>query len=150
MMGKTSRSTHAELEARLSRMVSSLDPSLTGPVQVLTTSKETGGQRCQIGAQRLIPVSPEAAQLKDIYVAIPVSGWVEIGDDGTLARASLPDPDPETVREARAFAMGLIEGGCVRDLGSTASPRVGGRPTHELQTDAAGRRVLRRIGFVST
>ena len=139
-----------DLEAQLSRAAASLAPDAAGPIQVLARVPVDGGERCEIAAQRLVAVSPETAGLRDVYVAVPVSGSVELRADGGVARAALAEPDAEALREARTFALGLVEAGCVRGLTAAKSQSPAGlrsRPTHELRTDAQGRRVIRRIGF---
>jgi len=147
-----SRRRRAGLAARLTAALPALAPDAAGPVEVLARVPADGGERCEIAAQRLVAVDPDAPGLRDLYVAVPVSGWVELRADGGVARAALAEPEAEAVREARAFARGLVETGSVRGLEAAtarapAGPR--GRPTHEVETDAQGRRVIRRIGFAA-
>ncbi|HET7875384.1 MAG TPA: hypothetical protein VFN71_07640, partial [Methylomirabilota bacterium] len=85
--------------------------------------------------------------LRDVFVAVPVSGWVELRADGAIARSGLPRPGPEDEREARAFARGLIERGAVRGLAPARREGPPARPTHEIRSEADGRRVIRRVGF---
>jgi hypothetical protein len=143
----SSRRRQVDLGARLSGAASALAPDVAGPIQVLGRSPLDGGERCEIAAQRLVAVDPEAPGLLGVCIAVPVSGSVELYRDGALGRVALAEPDAEALREARSFAKGLIEGGLVRGLGPAAAPARRARPTHELQTDAQGRRVIRRIGF---
>ena len=146
----TFRRSRAELEAQLSRTAASLAPDAEGPVALLSSEPLGAGLRCEISARRLVAVAPEMPELRDVYVAVPVSGSVEVDADGRVARATLAEPDEEALREARAFARGLVEEGCVRGVAPATAPRRAShpaRPTHELRSDAQGRRVIRRIGF---
>jgi hypothetical protein len=145
-----SRRSRTDLAARLTAAPGALAPDAAGPVEVLARASTDGGERCEIAAQRLVAVDPESSGLRDLYVAVPVSGSVELRADGGIARAVLAEPDAEAVREARAFACGLVEAGSVRGVepeAAGARARRRGRPTHEVVTDAHGRRVIRRIGF---
>jgi len=147
-----SRRTRTELAARLAAAPESLAPDVAGPIEVLSRAPAPGGERVEIAARRLVALDPGRAELRDVYVAVPVSGAVELGADGAIARVALAEPDAEAQREARAFARDLVESGCVRGLAPAAARGPAGshppaRPTHELCTDAQGRRVIRRIGF---
>jgi hypothetical protein len=141
-----SRGTRIDLAAQLSAAPESLAPDATGPVEVLSRASAGGGERVEIAAQRLVAVDPESPELRDVYVALPVSGSVELRADGGIARAALGEPDAEALREARSFARGLVETGCVRGLAPSGTAHAS-RATHEVQTDARGRRVIRRVGF---
>ena len=138
----------AELETLLSQRAASLGQDFTGPFKVLSVSRSgTDAIRCQVTACRLVPVDPEDPALRDVSVPLPVSGWIELHSDGSVAGSSMAPPGPSELHEARMFARDLIEQGLV--LGFSNRPRrpLRGRPTHELQTDAVGRRIIRRIGY---
>ena len=138
----------AELEAFLSSRSSSIHPDVAGPFRVVSVAR-TGQDaiRCELTAYRLIPVDPADPALFDVSVPVPVSGWIELRADGSVAASSLQHPGPEEVREARVFARDLIERGSVRGLSTGPGGPLRGRPTHALEADAAGRRIIRRIGY---
>lgn len=137
-----------KLEALLAERMPSTDPDLAGPFRVLSVSPGGADRvRCEVAAYRLVPVDPADPTLRDVSVPVPVSGWVELRPDGSPAACSLPPPAAEAVREARLFARDLVEQGAVRGLGRRGKGRPPGRATHEVQTDGAGRRVIRRAGF---
>jgi hypothetical protein len=138
----------AELEALLSRQAASIDKDLTGPFKVLSVSgKGTEAVGCEVTAYRLVPVDPDNSALRDVFVPLPVPGRVELSKDGSVTASSFPQPEPAELREARMFARDLIEQGSVRGLSSQSRGPLQGRPTHEIQQDAAGRRIIRRIGY---
>lgn len=140
----------AELEALLGRSASPIAPGISGRVRVLGVAR--GGPdriRCEVMAERLIPVDPASPVLGDVMVAVPVRGSVELDAQGSLAGAAIADPSAEEIGEARAYALTLIETGAVRGLshGRTGGPPP--RPTHEVEAAPAGARVIRRIGYQS-
>ena len=138
----------AEIEALLSQQGTSIGHDVSGPFKVLSVSRKgRDGLHCEVTAYRLVPVDPENPALRDVSVPLPVSGWVELGKDGSVEAASFPQATPAELEEARMFARDLIERGSVRDFPSKPHGPLRGRPTHEVQTDAAGRRIIRRIGY---
>ena len=125
-----------------------LGPDVVGPFRVSTVSRIGGDVvRCEVAAHHLIPADPHDSASRDIYVPVPVSGWVELHLDGTLVAKSLGAPGHAETREARVFAQDLLRGGSVEGLPATRSLGPRPRPTHILRTEAGGRRVIRRIGF---
>ena len=137
-----------ELEALLSQPAEPLGPELTGPFKVLSVSRRGADAiRCEVTACRLVSVDPEDPALRDVSVPLPVAGWIELHGDGSVAASSMAEPGRGELQEARTFARDLIEQGSVRGLSARSRRPLSGRPTHELQTDAAGRRVIRRIGY---
>jgi hypothetical protein len=148
-MASSRSPNESEIAALLDGARSRVGLELEGPIRLRSSARAGSGWRCEITAQHLVPVDPGEPGRGGIFVAVPVNGSVEVGDDGALARASLAPPGADAVREARAFAEGLLAQGAVR--GADTAPRTPrgprGRPTHELRTDASGRRVIHRIGF---
>lgn len=137
-----------KLEVQLTGQLPSVDPNITGPVRVLSVSRSRpDAVRCEITAYRLVALDPADPALRDVCVPVPVSGWVELHADGSQVACSLPQPPPEVVREARLFARDLIARGAVSGLPAGAEGRLRGRPTHEVQADDAGHRIIRRVGF---
>lgn len=143
----------AELEPDLLRQAERREPALAEPLRVLSVRREGSGHTVySVSAGRLVPVDDEDPSLRDVSVAVPVTGEVEVDRKGGLARVSLGSADANAVREARAFTRNLIANGAVRGLPSGGGPvrrgpGLGGRSTHEVHTDGAGRRVIRRAGF---
>ena len=138
----------AELEAILSRQAASIDPDLAGPFKILSVAPSgKEAVRCEVTACRLVPVDAGDPAPDDIVVPVPASGWIELRADGTVAVSSVSRPGPEEVREAQVFARDLVAQGAVGGLPGGPGGRPRGRPTHELQTDAQGRRIIRRIGY---
>jgi hypothetical protein len=129
---------------------------LTGPVQVLeTTPTADGGATYQVSASRLVPVDEGDPDLASVYIPVPVTAEVEVDGHDSVVGVQVPDPDPTTDREARAFTRSLIANGAVRGLTETGPVRRGPggpppRSTHEVTTDPSGRRVIRRTGFALT
>ena len=125
-----------------------LGQDVVGPFRVSAVSRIGGDVvRCEVAAHYLIPADPHDPASRDIYVPVPVSGWVELHLDGTLVAKSLGAPGHAETREARVFAQDLLKGGSVEGLSATRSLGPRPRPTHTLRTEAGGRRVIRRIGF---
>jgi hypothetical protein len=128
-----------------------LGQDVVGPFRVSAVSRIGGDVvRCEVAAHHLIPADPHDPASRDIYVPVPVSGWVELQLDGTLFAKSLVAPGHAETREARVFAQDLLKGGSVEGLPATRSLGPRPRPTHILRTEAGGRRVIRRIGFSLT
>ena len=137
-----------ELEILLSRRAAALGQDFTGPFKVLSVSRSgTDAIRCEVTACRLVPVDPQDPALRDVSIPLPVSGWIELHSDGSVAASSMAEPGPSELQEARIFARDLIEQGMLLGLSKRPPRPARGRPTHELQTDATGRRVIRRIGY---
>ncbi len=138
----------AELESLISSRSKSIDPHVAGPFRVVSVSRAgKDAVRCEVTAYRLVPADPADPPLRDVLIPVPVSGWIELRADGSVAASSLPPPGPDEVREARVFARDLIEHGSVRGLSTGPTGPLRGRPTHEIQADAEGRRIIRRIGY---
>jgi hypothetical protein len=146
-MGSAPKPRTDELEAVLNGKRARVGAELSGAIQVRSASRRAKGWLCEITAQHLVSVDPSDPKLRDLYIAVPVNGSVEVGDDGTIAGASVAAPDADAVREARAFATGLIETDSVRGFARARGAGPRGRPTHEVVADASGRRVIHRIGF---
>ena len=132
------------------------ESDLTGPVLVLeTTPNADGGSTYQVSASRLVPVDADDPDLASVYIPVPVTAAVEVDDHDSVVGVQVPDPDPSADREARAFTRNLIANGEVKGLGADGPVRRGPsrpppRSTHEVTTDPAGRRVIRRTGFALT
>ena len=140
------------IAARISEAAGELEPSLEGPVQVLAVEPaEQGGSTAQVSATRMIPASDDDPGLADVYVAVPVTGRVELDAKGRVRSVGLEEVSAESTREARAYVRNLVATGAVRGASATGhGPARRGPPTratHEVVTDERGRRVLRRIGF---
>jgi hypothetical protein len=136
-----------ELTDTLERGISDVEPYAAGPVQVLDTTKAETGSDYEVSASRLVPLGSEDPSLSDVYVPVPVTGHVNVANDGTMS-AELAPVDDEATREVQAWARSLIASGSVAGVARTA-PQYGPptRPTHEIAVDPNGRRVLRRVGY---
>jgi hypothetical protein len=124
-------------------------PTLGGPVQILSSAKKPGHTIYTISATRLVPIDDKDPSLRDISIGVPVTGEVEVDAKGVVKKLSMPDVDAEATREARAYTRNLIVNGAVRGIPATSRARRGPpqRPTHEVRTDRAGRKVIVRTGF---
>lgn len=148
----------AEIEQVLAdrKGVTGGESDLTGPVHVLdTTPNADGGSTYQVSASRLVPVDADDPDLASVYIPVPVTAAVEVDDHDSVVGVHVPDPDPAADREARAFTRNLIANGEVKGLARSGPIRRGPsrpppRSTHEVTTDPAGRRVIRRTGFAMT
>lgn len=133
----------------LERTIVEALPDADGPVHVLGSQPiSSGATDYEVSATRLIPLDPEDPAVADVYVPVPVTGHVSLAPDGTM-RADLAAVDEAVSREVRAWARALVANGSVAGL-AASGPSYGPprRPTHGLVTDANGRRVLRRTGYV--
>ena len=138
----------AQLDALLRSERASNGEELAGPVQVRSKRRSSRGAEYELGAIRLVPADPDDPELKDVSIALPATVHVEVDDAGRVVSASVDEPAGDETREARAFVRSLRDSGAIRGMGSARAR--GGfptRPTHELTTDASGRRLIRRIGF---
>jgi hypothetical protein len=132
------------------------ESDLTGPVHVLeTTPNADGGSTYRVSASRLVPVDIDDPDLASVYIPVPVTAAVEVDGHDSVVGVQVTDPDPSADREARAFTRNLIANGEVKGLASGGPVRRGPsrpppRSTHEVTTDPAGRRVIRRTGFALT
>ena len=137
----------SDLEAKLRQH----SPALAGPAEILAREERSGGTVYLVSATHLVPVDDDDPSLRDVFVPDPVTGEVEIDRKGEATRVSVGDVDAGTTREVRAYARSLIANGAVRGLAATTRTRRGpgppARATHEVQTDPAGRKVIRRVGF---
>jgi hypothetical protein len=79
--------------------------------------------------------------LRGVHVPVPVS--VDVRLEGDRATASVRDPSPEDVGEAASYVTGLAARGQIAAEGN--APRSG--TTHRIETDARGRRLLKRTRF---
>jgi hypothetical protein len=139
------------LEAFLASHEGVLGPDVVGPFRVSAVSRiGRDAVRCAVAAHQLVPADPRDPASRDIYVPVPVSGWMELRQDGSLVAKSLEAPGRAETREARMFAQDLLRGGAVEGLPVARSLGPRPRPTHTLRTEAGGRRVIRRIGFTQT
>jgi len=138
----------AELETVISQQAAALGQDLTGPFKVLSVSRRGANAiRCEVTACQLVPVDPEDPAFRDVSLPLPVSGWIELRADGSVAASSVAQPGPSELQEARMYARDLIEQGLVMGLSKRPHRPIRGQPTHKLQGDTAGRRIIRRIGY---
>ena len=148
----------AEIEQVLAdrKGVTGGESDLTGPVHVIDTMPNAdGGSTYQVSASRLVPVDADDPDLASVYIPVPVTAAVEVDDHDSVVGVQVTDPDPSADREARAFTRNLIANGEVKGLARSGPVRRGPsgpppRSTHEVMTDPAGRRVIRRTGFALT
>jgi hypothetical protein len=136
-----------ELEALVAERAAGISPDLLGPFMVVGVSRGSDAVRCEVTARRLERVDAEDAAMADIAMALPVSGWIALAADGSVAGSSFSTPSPEEVREARTLSRDLLERGAVRGFPAASAGGPGRRPTHDLQRVAGGRRLLCRIGY---
>ena len=130
-------------------------PQLAGPVVVLDEAKGAtqGRKTYQVSASYLVAVDEEDPELASVSIAVPVTAAVETDREGVVVGIDVP-ADESAQREARAYTRNLIARGEVRGLTEGKRVRRGPgpptRPTHEVTTDAFGRKVIQRIGFAAT
>lgn len=140
----------AALQARVASLAVAAHPLLRGPFHVVSVARGPADRvDCQVSAFWLVGADPKEPVLLDIWVPVPVTGSVALHENGGVIESVFSEPRPEDVRQARAFACDLIARGSVRGVPGSAVRRPAPRPTHELTTEAEGRRVLRRLGFES-
>ncbi|HEV8516304.1 MAG TPA: hypothetical protein VGQ47_01535 [Candidatus Limnocylindrales bacterium] len=151
-MGEESAKSAAGVAALLEGRESELGPDMSGPLRVLAARDTRGGLSAEIMASRLVAAAPDDPGLEDVYVPVPVTVRVELDARGAIREADV-ETDESATREAQAYARNLLATGAVRGASSSLGPRRSPgppvRPTHELVTDAQGRRILRRVGFTA-
>jgi hypothetical protein len=130
-------------------------PQLAGPVVVLDGAKGAtqGRKTYQVSASYLVAIDKDDPELAGVSIAVPVTAAVETDRKGAVVGIDVP-ADETAQREARAYTRNLIARGEVRGLTEGHRVRRGpgppAHPTHEVTTDAFGRKVIRRIGFTAT
>ena len=88
-------------------------------------------------------VGPAAgAELADVHAPFPVEGQVTLGPRGQIRSVRLAEPPAPDVLEAAAFVRSLARHGQLGGSGGRADAA-----THDLETDARGRRKLVRKRF---
>lgn len=143
-----------DLDAALVAQAQRMEPALTAPLRVVAERRQRSGTTIyEVSARRLVPVDEGDPTLQALFIAVPASCELEMGPTG-LSRVTLAPADDAAVREARAFVRNLVANGSVRGVDAPAGhvrrgPAMG-RPTHEVRTDQAGRKVIERIGFNAT
>jgi hypothetical protein len=93
-------------------------------------------------AQTWVPIAGhDLKEAEGVHVPLPVR--IDLPTDA-LGRMTprLGRPSPEDVKEAASYVKGLVARG---EIGTATGPLA----THAIETDAAGRRFLRRRGFKS-
>jgi hypothetical protein len=146
----------ADFERRvLETSIAGAGPELAGPVVVVDEAKGAiqGHSTYHVSTSYLVAVDEDDPELTGVSIAVPVTAEVETDREGAVIGIDVP-ADEAAQREARAYTRNLISRGEVR--GVTAGQRVRRgpgpptRPTHELTTDAFGRKVIQRIGFTTS
>lgn len=90
------------------------------------------------------PISvPGDDDLQDIHVQIPVEGKVKRGAKGEVQSVTLAKPSQEQLAEATSFVRSLAK----HDQIAGRAGKRALQPTHEIKTDAKGKRTLVRKGF---
>jgi hypothetical protein len=135
--------------------IASDGPELAGPVVVLGEAKVAtqGRLTYQVSASYLVTVDEDDPDLAGMSIAVPITAAVETDRDGAVVGIDVP-ADEAAQHEARAYTRNLIARGEVRGVTVGQHVRRGPgpptRPTHEVTTDAFGRKVIQRIGFTAT
>lgn len=107
-------------------------------------------QHFDASGQAWAAVSVPALGDVPLWMRLPATAQGWCGPAGEAVRVLVQPPEPEVLAEGRAFAESLLAQGQVLGAPAVApaGPRRGPRaPSHELFTDAQGRRCLRRRGF---
>jgi hypothetical protein len=88
-------------------------------------------------------VGPGAGhELADVHAPFPVEGQVTLGPLGQIRSVRLAEPAAPDLLEAAALVRSLARHGQLRGWGGRADAA-----THDLETDARGRRKLVRKRF---
>ena len=91
-------------------------------------------------AQMWVPLSGhDLAEAEGVHVPLPVRIDLPTDAQGRIT-PRVGKPSPEDVKEAAAYVKGLVARG---EIGKATGPLA----THTVETDAAGRRLLKRRGF---
>jgi hypothetical protein len=134
------------LRQRIAEDAPALRADLTGPIRIeATSSTASGGQVCRGTGTVFVPVERDP---DGIGVALPVRLTATLDADGRVTSLNIDEPSPAELTQAAAYGRSILATGAVRGHPSARVRRgMGSRPTHEIQTDSNGRRVLVRIGF---
>lgn len=93
-------------------------------------------------AKAWVPLDLEKlGPLRGVHVPVPVA--VDVRLEGDRATASVSDPSLEDLGEAASYVAGLAARGQIATEGN--APLTG--TTHRIETDARGRRLLKRTRF---
>ena len=90
------------------------------------------------------PVDDESHEAHPLLVPFPAEGRLRRGADGAVLSVQFTEPSPSTKAEAGAFALSLVRH---QQLAGRPHGPLGDRSTHEVVTDARGRRKLVRKRF---
>jgi hypothetical protein len=103
-----------------------------------------GTERSTVRGTLWQPVGPAAGKdLADVRAPFSVEGKVARGPAGKIQSVRFENPAPDEVTEAASFVRSLAQHGQARQ----AAPDPGHGATHEIETDADGRRKLVRKRF---
>jgi len=101
------------------------------------------GRRVSVEAQSWVRLDdPKLGPLAGVHVQLPVVARVHLDAQGGIERVEGGAPDPHDVQAACQMVESLVSSGQVTGTGPA-----GPGPTHVVETDAQGRRLLRRRRF---
>lgn len=83
----------------------------------------------------------QLADLSGVFMALPVEGSVTLRTNGGVLAATVSEPSPDDLAEARNYLASLVQHGQV----NTHTQGQLARATHEIVTDQAGQRRLVRL-----
>ena len=108
----------------------------------VAVKRELPDGRLELEANKLHPVHVEGGET--IYAPIPVSLSVALDTRGGVKSIDGGTPNPAAVADAARYVKTLRESGQLAAAGEQ-QPAFG--PTHQIESDAQGRQVLRRKRF---
>jgi hypothetical protein len=132
----------------LSTMVASAAVNLEAALQPWASARRLDGVslvREKAGVvyaqgQMWVPISDhDLEEAEGVHVPLPVRIDLPTDTDGRIT-PRIGGPSPEDVKEAASYVKGLVARG---EIGKATGPLA----THTIETDRAGRRLLKRRGF---
>jgi FMN phosphatase YigB (HAD superfamily) len=115
----------------------------------LRTVDTVSGRTLRGTAKQLVPLrAADLGFLQGVHVPLSVGVEMRLDADGRIRDVRTDAPDPGDLDEASDFARSLLSNRQV--AGIAAAPSVPGMlPTHDIQTDPSGRRLLVRRRFTA-
>src|SRR5215813_8643050 len=132
---------HGNLEASVREYTAAVHPSLND-IRV----SPAGPEGVEVRGSTWTPLdAADLGELRGVHVQMPVRFQVSFDDHGRLREVGNPQPTAADLSEATQHVRSLLSSGQVASTG-TESPL---GPTHVVETDSEGRRLLKRKRFRS-
>jgi hypothetical protein len=109
---------------------------------------EVTGQTLRGNGRQWVPLeAPDLGPLRGVHVEMPVAIEARTGSDGRVEEVRVAPPPAGDLAEATDYVRSLHSSEQIAGVSSTPNRRV--LPTHAVETDAEGRRLLVRRRFTT-